>query len=270
MEKEILKERLENMPRGLDTVGLMSHETNFENIENILKDGILSIAEQYKRYGKCKEKYEPLIQKNVGHNYISVHDPYCGYQTRAWHEGNEEVFLEKLKRIMKEEYHKGNKILYKRSFGDWIYFNEKDMYSPEHLQDSISLSEQIHQALKETMIKKEDIPLSPLVYSKTDTGLYKTYPKNPIDAFAGDNVFLINPKIERFPIGNWPFESVIKDKINPEDLTGLIFLKTNEGFNVRQFDEIKKLSKNYGIPLFSREYDYYMPKDSNSFTRIYP
>lgn len=65
--------------------GALFHDTPYQNLESILKYGILSRLVRELRGIKAVEDYPPLVQNNLGRWWISVFD-WWGYYEREWKE----------------------------------------------------------------------------------------------------------------------------------------------------------------------------------------
>lgn len=274
------QKRLEKMPQGIQTIGLMSHETgaDIDGIRIILEEGILSVADQYKRNGKINPGYGSNLQSILGaYNYVSVWDPYCGYGTRDWHNKTAKKVREKIvfelepcvidirgdSDKLKELCNEGAIAFCDSRYGPFSNFrgyteptikvNFNGFMNPKN-ED---LVRRLNEILEDGMSRKNDKIPSPLILYPT--GLSENKPKeiNPLNYFASDGkpTFLINPQLKRIatPSSGFGPESFVKNRIKPDDLTGLVIPKDILEEYGEEVRGIYELVKRYEIPLFTSE-----------------
>lgn len=121
--KDLLTERLEKIPYGIHTPGLMGYISDMEEIIKILNRGIISVYEKYIR-GEVDHKSGTDMQKSTAtSNYVWLHDPFLGYGAMPWHEKAERNFNYYFFREMSQKcryFHDHDE--YKKSYNEGYYF----------------------------------------------------------------------------------------------------------------------------------------------------
>lgn len=266
------KEKLENIPHRLKTNGLVMHRTEYRFVENILKEGVLSLVQQFKKYSIHPEKKrEPFNHGLRGsYNYVSVTDPWYGSETSADFIARKKEMREAMKSAiglylieMESVSYDENKCkkLAEKYFAIWqkdsdpadFYITFEAATHPKW-QQLMEKIENIFERYSEVKIDKD----------KADAMRYpeEKAPQN-IDlneAFIPDRGgigLLLNPKLRRFSTlsGGCSFESLVKGIIKPEYIVGL--LVGNNFFSELEKDKqeyilkyMTKIAQQNGLPLY--------------------
>jgi hypothetical protein len=249
--------KLQKMPEGFDTKGLMSHYTSLEYIGPILKTGLLSIQKQKELYGKENITSGADLQSVFGYDYISVSDPWSGGSTTPEGEAKQREAVGKIFNYLKSIHselitvakdHNLPRLIedlqaYHSAYEQPYFINVNAITHPEYRP----YVETISRLYEETMICAKDMPDEPVNFDKeyyTDTDYHYFY------SSSRSPRLIINPDIERYGVLNAGFgpESFIKGQVSPDDILGVcIPEKYNEDPELLEY--MAKMSVNNATPL---------------------
>lgn len=266
-------EKMQKMPRGLKTNGLMMHRTEYKFIENILEVGVLSLVQQFQKYGIHPEKKKEPFNHGLrgSYDYVSVTDPWYGSETSSdfialKQEMREAIkkeikpFMVEMKQVSYDE--KECKELAEQYFAIWQEDSKPaDFY--------ITFEAAIHPKWQKTMAKIENIFEQ---YSEVKIDANKTevmrYPEgkssqkiNLNKVFIPDRGgigLLLDPRLKRFSTlsGGCNFESLVKKNIQPQNIVGILvgndfFSELEEERSEDIMKHMTKIAQQNGLPLCS-------------------